>query len=185
MLYLLFVEHYKQQGAEDRRPTFVYIDEAADYFDQRLEQLCNQAHKYKVGLILAHQNLDQFDQRLRATVMASTSIKLVGALSAKDASLFAREMRCEPEFLQSMRKYRDHTDFACFVRNHTPEPFCLSVPLGSMEKLSRLTSAEYEAVVRRNRRRYCATSEQPAAPPAWQRSRAQAASVGIGAPDVL
>jgi hypothetical protein len=172
-------------SAKGRRPTFVYIDEAADYFDQRLEQLCNQARKYKVGLILAHQNLDQFDVRLRATVMASTTIKMVGALSAKDASVFAREMRCEPEDVQNMRKYIDHTDFACFVRNYTPEPFSLSVELGSMEKLPRLTKAEYDAIVRRNRRRYSALPKDPAGPPAWQRSKGKAGGVGIGAPDVL
>src|SRR5437763_5982516 len=78
---------------EDRRKsTFVYIDEAHDYFDASIENLLNQARKYKVGLILANQNLDQFSTRLCATVMASTSIKMVGGLSAKDAAVFAKEM---------------------------------------------------------------------------------------------
>jgi hypothetical protein len=50
---------------EDRRPpTFVYIDEAQDYFDESIEHLLNQARKYKVGLVIAHQNLDQFSQKL-------------------------------------------------------------------------------------------------------------------------
>src|SRR5512143_2811680 len=87
-----------------RRSTFVYIDEAQDYFDESIQSLFNQARKYKVGLIIAHQNLDQFDQKLRATVLSSTSIKLVGGVSAKDAGVFAKEMNCEPEFLQNMRK---------------------------------------------------------------------------------
>ena len=43
---------------EKRLPTFVYIDEAHDYFDESMENLLNQARKYKVGLVLAHQNLD-------------------------------------------------------------------------------------------------------------------------------
>src|SRR4051795_6133006 len=94
-----------------RRSTFVYIDEAHDYFDESIENLLNQARKYHVGIILAHQNLDQFEPRLRATVMASTSTKMVGGLSAKDASAFSKEMRSEPEFLQGMRKRRDHTEF--------------------------------------------------------------------------
>ena len=60
-------------SSEHRRSTFLYIDEAHDYFDQSIEQLLNQARKYKVGIILAHQNLDQFEPRLRGAVMASTS----------------------------------------------------------------------------------------------------------------
>src|SRR5262249_38507844 len=39
-----------------RTDTFVYIDEAHDYFDESMENLLNQARKYRCGLVLAHQN---------------------------------------------------------------------------------------------------------------------------------
>ena len=142
-----------------RRSTFVYIDEAQDYFDESIQSLFNQARKYKVGLVIAHQNLDQFDQKLRAAVLSSTSIKLVGGLSAKDAGIFAKEMNCEPEFLQNMRKGKGYTQFACFVRNHTRRPISLTVPFGQMEKQEKLTSEELEQVLTENRRRYGATGE--------------------------
>ena len=142
-----------------RRSTFVYIDEAQDYFDESIQSLFNQARKYKVGLVIAHQNLDQFDQKLRAAVLSSTSIKLVGGLSAKDAGIFAKEMNCEPEFLQNMRKGKGYTQFACFVRNHTRRPISLTVPFGQMEKQEKLTSEQLEQVLTENRRRYGATGE--------------------------
>ena len=88
-----------------RRSTFVYIDEAHEYFDDTIDELLNQARKFRVGMVLAHQNLDQLSERLRATIMASTSIKFAGGVSARDASAFAREMRCDPEFVQGMRKH--------------------------------------------------------------------------------
>jgi hypothetical protein len=143
-----------------RRSTFVYIDEAQDYFDESIQSLFNQARKYKVGLIIAHQNLDQFDQKLRATVLSSTSIKLVGGVSAKDAGVFAKEMNCEPEFLQNMRKGRGSTQFACFVRNHTRRPVALTVPFGQMEKQEKLTSVQLQQVLAQNRRRYSATGSR-------------------------
>ena len=133
---------------EYRRSTFVYIDEAADYFDENLESI-NQLRKYRVGAILAHQNLDQLDQKLRATVMASTSIKMVGGLSAKDATTFAKEMNCDPAFLQEVRKTADFTSFACFIRNHTPRPITLAVPLGEMERRLRLTPSSSSGSCRR------------------------------------
>jgi hypothetical protein len=151
-------------AAERRRSTFVYIDEAQDYFDESIGQLFNQARKYKVGLIIAHQNLDQFDQKLRAAVLASTSIKLVGGLSAKDAGIFAKEMNCEPEFLQNMRKARDSTQFACFVRNQTRQPVCLTVAFGQMERQQKLTTEELENVLAENRRRYSAAGERISLP---------------------
>ena len=50
--------------ADKRRATFLYIDEAQDYFDESVGELFNQARKYKVGLIVAHQNLGQFEREL-------------------------------------------------------------------------------------------------------------------------
>src|SRR4051812_29850291 len=139
-----------------RQNTFLYIDEAHDYFDQSMENLLNQARKYKVGLILAHQNLDQFPSKLRSTVMASTSLKLVGGLSASDANAFAKEMHCEREYLQGMNKHADHTEFACFVRNHTPIPIRLNAPFGTMEARTRISEADYAEIIARNRLKYAA-----------------------------
>jgi hypothetical protein len=137
-----------------RRPTFVYIDEAQDYFDESIEHLLNQARKYNVGLIIAHQNLDQFSQKLRAAVMASTSIKLVGGLSAKDASAFAREMCCDDAFLQERRKHQKHTEFACFIRNHMKHPTVLDVPFGLMEGQPTLSEKERQGLLAANRLRF-------------------------------
>ena len=36
-----------------RRPAFLYIDEAAEYFDNNFDNLLNQARKYKLGMVLA------------------------------------------------------------------------------------------------------------------------------------
>lgn len=147
---------------EYRRITFVYIDEAYDYFDESLGNLLNQARKYKVGLILAHQNLDQFSPELRATVMANTSIKLAGGVSAKDAATFAREMKCEPEAIQSVQKREDITEFLCFIRNK--KLIILDVPLGVMEKQARLTEKDVERIKNKNRLRYCERIGEPASP---------------------
>jgi hypothetical protein len=111
-------------------------------------------------LVLAHQNLGQFEPRLQAAVMTSTAIKLAGGVSAKDAAALAREMRCEPELLLGMRKRPSHTEFACFVRNVTPQAVALSVPFGQMEGRPRASEEEQAALRAANRARYAS----PAAP---------------------
>ena len=152
----LLVQAVQERAAipeNKRRATFVYIDEAQDYFDEGIENLLNQARKYKVGLILAHQNLGQFETKLQAAVMASTAIKIAGGLSARDAGTLSREMRCEPEFLLSMRKHAVASDFACFIRNVTPQPVALTVPFGQMEGQPRMTDRELENLLTQNRQR--------------------------------
>jgi hypothetical protein len=137
-----------------RTHTFVYIDEAHDYFDESIENLLNQARKYNVGLVIAHQNLNQFDHDLRATVMASTTTKMVGGLSYDDASRFAKEMNCHTEFLQSIRKHTSYTEFACMVRNYTQRPLRLEVPFGQLEDRPTNTKEGVEYLKACNRARY-------------------------------
>lgn len=139
-----------------RRDAFVYVDEAHDYFDDTIEQLLNQARKYRVGLTLSHQNLDQLSQGLRASIMASTSTKLVGGMSAKDAKTFAPDMRTSPEFLQAMHKADDRTQFACFVKNVTPRALAVSIPLGVVNALPTISVDAYDQLVAKNRELYCA-----------------------------
>jgi hypothetical protein len=139
-----------------RRSTFVYIDEAHEYFDETVDELLNQARKFRVGMVLAHQNLEQLSEHLRATIMASTSIKFAGGVNARDAAMFAREMRCEPDFIQSARKHTKQTEFACWIKNTTPQAIKISVPLGTVNELPRIGESAYAALISENRARYCA-----------------------------
>ena len=152
---------------ESRMPTLVYIDEAHDYFDQSMGRLLEQARKYKVGLTLAHQHLDQFEENLRSTVGTNTAIKLVGGLSAKDARLLAQDMRAAPDYLLSMRKNdeRRETQFACFVKNLTEQPLTLTIPLGAYNSLPKLTTPELEALKAQNRLRVCNLDNESDNPP--------------------
>jgi hypothetical protein len=114
-------------------------------------------------VIAAHQNLDQLEKRLQAAVMASTAIKLAGGCSAKDAAAFAKEMRCEPDFIQGMRKHRDRTEFACWVKNATPRPLRLSVPFGQLERRECMSEAEHQELLALNRSRYSADADEAGA----------------------
>ena len=44
-------------------------------------------------------------------------------------------------------------DFACFIRNVTPQPVALTVPFGQMEGRPRMSEDEHEALLAVNRRR--------------------------------
>jgi hypothetical protein len=139
----------------ERNPAFVYIDEAQDYFDNGIAHLLNQARKYRIGLVFAHQNLDQLAPDLRASMLSSTSIKFAGGMSAKDASTLDSDFRCDPSFLLTQRKDKDHTRFACFVKNYTRNALSVSIPLGFVESQPQLSDDDYEFLVEINRLQYC------------------------------
>jgi hypothetical protein len=145
---------------DQRRPAFLIIDEAADYFDSNVDALLTQVRKYKLGLVFAHQYLDQLDGGLRASFAANTAIKFAGGVSDKDARALAPDMRCKPEFITSQRKNDDHTTFAAFVRNLTPTALSLTVPFGTLDRLPQMTQEAHADLRERKRRRY-STSPVP------------------------
>lgn len=148
----------------DRTPTFVYVDEAHEYFDERIETILGQARKYRVGLTLAHQTLDQLGTRLRSALLTNTSMKCAGGVSAKDARVLAEELHTTPEFIDGMRRRGPKTEFAVWVKHETPSAVRLSVPLGFLERQHVLDDDDYELLLTENRKRYCGTVSTMAHP---------------------
>lgn len=173
--------------AKDRKPAFLIVDEAAEYFDENLETLLSQARKFNVGVLLAHQHLDQLIPQLRASVAANTSIKLAGGVSDKDARALASDMRTTPDFITSMRKVSRSTEFACYVRNRTEAAVRLQIPFGFLERSPTMSANDHERLIAQNRERYALKQEGPGhgtqpAKEAEAATKAEASSSGDGAP---
>jgi Type IV secretion-system coupling protein DNA-binding domain len=161
MIALTIKAAFERVATTARNPAFLFVDEAAEYFDDNVETLLSQARKFNLGVVLAHQHLDQLSTGLRSSVAANTSIKLAGGVSDKDARALAADMRTDADFITGMAKHPRSTDFACFVRNYTGNAVRLEIPFGAMERGPTMTSAEHAALIERNRRRYAA---EPASP---------------------
>lgn len=141
----------------ERTPTFVYVDEAQEYFDEGVETILQQARKYQVSFVCAHQSLDQASPRLRSALFANTSFKCAGGVSAKDARALADELHTTPEFIGSMKRRGGRTEFATWIKHWTPGAVRLSVPLGFLERQPTISEEQLDEVVARNRLRYCGT----------------------------
>src|SRR5208337_1774878 len=164
------------------RLALLYIDEAADYFqDATLANLFAQARKFELGSLIAFQNLDQLPADLRPIVITNTRTKLVAGLSYKDAAALSRDMRQGPEWLMSMKKCNDHSEFACYIKDVTPQAVCVSVPFGTVEKAPPMSKEKHEALLKRNRERY-GTHEAPKKEASNEVSRPQSASVNTTPP---
>ena len=147
-------------GEDDRTPAFVYVDEAQEYFDDRIETILSQARKYKVGLTLAHQTLDQLTPRLRSAIHANTSLKCAGGVSARDARALADELHTSSDFIESMRRRGGRTEFAVWLKHVTNHAIRLSVPLGHLERQPVLSEEAYEQLLSVNRSRYCGSLDE-------------------------
>ena len=73
----------------------------------------------------------------------------VGANSTADARALASDMRTTPGLILSRRRLQ----FACHIRNVTPNAVSIPVPVGELERQERLTEEAYERLRELNRNR--------------------------------
>ena len=130
-----------------RKPTFIYVDEAGSFFSSNIDDLLTEARKYKAGLILAHQYLNQCTGSLQSSLAANTGIKFASGLSASDARGMAADMRTSPDFILDQPRLQ----FAAHIRNVTPQ--AVSIPIAFPPKLPVLSDEDYAALIDRNRER--------------------------------
>ena len=135
---------------QDRLPTFVYVDEANDYFDRNIGIILSQARKYNVGVVLAHQFLGQLDGKLHEAIAANTAIKFAGGVSAKDARALSNDLSTDPSFIEKQSKL----SFAAFIKGETESAVSVSVEAGQLEQRPRMNEAEREDMLSRMRERY-------------------------------
>ncbi|MEJ8574154.1 helicase HerA domain-containing protein [Microbaculum marinum] len=133
-----------------RLPTFVYIDEAADYFDRNIGIILTQARKQKTGMILAHQYLGQLGPTLQDAFAANTSIKFAGGVSNKDARALAPMLASDPATIEAEPKGA----FACSVRGLTKGAVSLAFPFGYVEVMEKMSRQESDLLKDRMRERY-------------------------------
>ncbi len=90
----------QQQADAERTPFFLYIDEFQNYVTQSIESILSEARKYKLGLILAHQYLDQLEKenklsgvvKLKGAVFGNVGTMMFYKIGAQDAEFCAKEM---------------------------------------------------------------------------------------------
>lgn len=95
----------------DMRPAYLYLDEFQSYMKLPIsaEEMLAKARSFKLGMRLAHQNLDQLSgqRELQAAIKANARNKIMFNLSSDDAMVMAREFGAlvSPHDFQSLRQY--------------------------------------------------------------------------------
>lgn len=137
-----------------RKPAFLIVDEAANYFDSNIDDLLTEARKYKLGCVFAHQFLDQATYSLRSSLAANTSIKMAAGVSVSDARAMASDMRTTPDFILDQPKLH----FACHIRNTTPNAVSVPVDPRLISQDDLLDDEAYGLLLRLNRLRVSVSS---------------------------
>jgi len=79
----------------DRRPFFLYVDEAQTVATEAMLDLFPEARKFGLGIILAHQYLDQLDESIESAIVGNVGSVVAFRLGARDATRLAKEFMPE------------------------------------------------------------------------------------------
>lgn len=138
----------ERETLQRRMPCYVYIDEFHEVADHNVQMILEQARKYRVALIMAHQETGQLPPPVLRSIQANTSIKMAGGVSANDARTLANEMRTTPQFIDSHPKL----SFALSLKGIGVHTFA-SKP-GLLDRLDDMTDAQFEELQSRMREKY-------------------------------
>jgi hypothetical protein len=106
-----------------------------------------EVRKFRLGVTLAFQYVDQLPSSVRSSVFSNTAIKFASQVSDKDARVLAPDMRTTHDFIASMRKRAKSTEFACYVRNYTENALRLEIPFGTLEGAPKMAREEHTKII--------------------------------------
>ena len=95
----------------ERKDFFVYLDEFQNFTKLSLANMLSELRKYRVGMILTHQYLNQIEPQVRESVLANAGTIISFRLGVSDAEIFEKEMY--PEF--SMRDLVNLPNYSIYL----------------------------------------------------------------------
>ncbi|MBI4600157.1 ATP-binding protein [Candidatus Uhrbacteria bacterium] len=135
----------------ERRDFFLYVDEFQNFATESFGNILSEARKYRLGLIMAHQYIEQLDEIVRAAVFGNVGTTIAYRVGATDAEYLEKEFT--PRFLQedlvNLPKYQMYLKL--LINGIASEPFSAVglPPLSEEEK-----TGNGEKVIKVSRERY-------------------------------
>jgi hypothetical protein len=126
----------QRMDSKSRRDFFLYIDEFQNFVTPSIESILSEARKYRLGLILAHQYLDQLEKEsklagavsLKGAIFGNVGTMMFYKIGPQDAEVCAKEMA--PVFseqdLVNMDAFKGAMKLS--VDGQPSRPFSIDVP---------------------------------------------------------
>lgn len=133
----------------DRRDFYLYVDEFQNFATESFAGILSEARKYRLDLIIAHQYIEQLDEKVQAAVFGNVGTIICFRVGAADAEFLAKEFM--PVFdetdLVNLTKFDMYLKL--MIDGVASEPFSAAglVPVGNPDNLE-------DRVIKVSRERY-------------------------------
>jgi len=76
---------------EKRKPFYLFVDEIHNFITLSFADILSESRKYGLNLVLAHQYIEQLDERIRAAIFGNVGTIISFKIGAEDAKYLAQE----------------------------------------------------------------------------------------------
>jgi hypothetical protein len=125
----ILINAFSRDPKENPPPFYLYLDEFQNVATESIKSILSEARKYKLGLVLAHQYIEQIPKDIKDAVFGNVGSKAIFRINPEDAKF------CE-NFLSPTFTAKDVTGLSagnCYLQmlaNNVPQkPFNLYTPL--------------------------------------------------------
>jgi len=134
---------------KDRRDFYLYVDEFQNFANESFATILSEARKFRLNLIVAHQYIEQLDEKVAAAIFGNVGTMIAMRVGAADATALETEFAptFTPEDLVNLPKYQIYLKL--MVDGVSTPPFSAST-LGPIATV--LGSAQ--KVIEQSRERY-------------------------------
>jgi len=137
------------QPEKERHSFYLYVDEFHNFITLSFADILSEARKYGLSLVLAHQYLDQLDEKIRAAVFGNVGTMITFRVGSEDAKYLVGEFG--PVFDESdLTKLENHHIYLkLMIDGVTSKPFsAVTLPMPDVDVSYR------EKIIEKSRRRY-------------------------------
>lgn len=140
---------------KDRKDFFLYVDEFQNFATESFANILSEARKYRLDLIMAHQYMEQLDEKVLAAVIGNVGTTVTYRVGSTDAEILAKEFipTFVEEDLVNLPKFQIYLKL--MIDGVASRPFSAQTlpPIGSVTDSA-------EKVVRVSRERYAVAREK-------------------------
>jgi len=106
-----------------RKPFYLYVDEIHNFLTLSFADILSEARKYGLNLTLAHQYIEQLDEKLRAAIFRNVGTLICFRIGAGDAKYLAKEF--SPVFCKGdlVNLHNHHIYLKLMIDGKTSKPF--------------------------------------------------------------
>jgi type IV secretory pathway TraG/TraD family ATPase VirD4 len=108
---------------DKRRPFYLYVDEIHNFITLSFADILSEARKYGLNLILAHQYIEQLDEKIRPAIFGNVGTLISFRVGAEDAKYLAREFSPIFDETDLINLPNHHIYLKLMIDGQTSQPF--------------------------------------------------------------